>query len=194
MELLEIQKLHEQYAQAPLTIEMPSRIAAPKALPGSAVSVDAARKRWDAMGQRTRSALLVIAGAAAAGLAGMGVASLRGHLTDAAPVAGQVAAMPSQGSYDMPSARPDSDSNPAAGIEEPASAAAAASAPSATPLPAEKASPAPSAAMQRSQASPESKPKAQAEAPTSRARTGTSSQAAQPKAGEHAAAGDIKLF
>lgn len=80
MDLRDIQRLHEQYSQPVLTIEMPAKVsaaAAPRALPSPSRAVSAANESWGRIGRRAQTIVLLLVGAGAAAAIGMGVASFK---------------------------------------------------------------------------------------------------------------------
>lgn len=90
MDLREIQRLHEQYARQPVTIDMPpgATSASPLALPSPGEAATAARLRWGALGQRTRMFIMILGTTGLAAAAGMSAASLEKRWStgnDAAP-------------------------------------------------------------------------------------------------------------
>ncbi len=87
MDLRDIQRLHEQFAHAPLTIEAQttSQNPAGRLLPPPAFAAASATRRWAGRAGNTRQIASIVVGVVAAGALGMSIANWQhGRTTDAA--------------------------------------------------------------------------------------------------------------
>jgi hypothetical protein len=84
MDLREIQRLHEQYAQQGITIELPAGTSPQLALPAPGHSTQTTKERLSALNPRVRTLAYLAAFLVTAGAVGMGTAALTNRVTQSA--------------------------------------------------------------------------------------------------------------